>query len=139
MTKREIIEETYKFYTEDPRRRAFKIASISHAGHTEEQSQCLYETEDGRKCAVGRCIDEEKLKAKGRTLKTLPNVGTTGLQDVLGSELDSILKDEYLHHDIDFWMYLQGWHDFEENWNSKGLTTLGIKSYERLLSNFGDL
>jgi hypothetical protein len=100
-TKLEIINETVAYYSEDPKRRA-NVAGFCH-----------YLTDDGRMCAVGRCLSDEGLKIakdyRGR----------------INSKLIALLKEEYHIDNSEFWINLQNLHDSAENWDDNGLTAIG--------------
>ena len=119
MTKLEIIEETVKFYSEDTSRRALN----------EDGSRCEYLTLDGKKCAVGRCLDldsEELLRLNGMG----------GVFNVYRKDL--VFKKEYKGHSVDFWASLQLLHDSESNWTSKGLSGYGLKYLKELEDTYAN-
>lgn len=114
-TKREILEETYKFYSEDVSRRSMDGAN------------CVYNSNDGKQCALGRCCNEIP--------KDFNYEDSYTIFDRFGFH---ILKPEYRIEDEAFWAQLQSFHDFEDNWNEKGITEKGIKFYESLLKEYGN-
>lgn len=118
-TKKEIIEETKIYYSEDVSRRAINTVCG-------EESGCEYLTEDGRMCAVGRCFIEEGLFLYG-----------TSSSYFLEKMID-YFKDEYKIYDVEFWISLQKFHDESTFWDSEGLTSNGINYYEELLRKYGE-
>lgn len=118
-TKIEIINETVKFYSEDTSRRAF----TSDWGFNEEQKGvCCYLTEDGRQCAVGRCLENSADIANG------------GIATVWNT---AKFKPEYEGHDKTFWSDLQNFHDPHIYWNdSSGLTKPGQVHLQKLLEKY---
>lgn len=92
MSKKEIVDETIQYYLEDPTRRAFTLDSKGRI-------MCWYYMEDGRKCAVGRCMIDSSSFATYRF---------TPLQI---AELESLLKPDYRGHSAEFWAQLQQLHD----------------------------
>ena len=109
-SKIEIIEETVAYYSEDTTRRGY------------EYGECLYMTEGGKKCAVGRCMNDYalgKLKGVVEAVDDLEN-------------FQVLLKPEYRGHSIRFWGALQGLHDANKNWNVFGLTSVGKVEVEEL-------
>ena len=89
-TMREIAEETFAFY-EDKKNIAF------------ENWECKYITEDGRCCAVGRCLtNPEKIVDSADDIFTLFKTKQIKFSD---------FKKEYRLKDLDFWGMLQKWHD----------------------------
>lgn len=103
----EIIDETVKYYSEDLNRRAYVPGN-----------GCQYLTEDGRMCAVGRCLENVEEVAK------YFNLGHT-VDDIHESYLD--FKPQYQGLNKTFWNDLQSLHDPDRYWNSKygGLTQAG--------------
>lgn len=122
MTKEEILDETIAFYSEDPKRRAMIPVG-----------RCAYNTEDGRHCAVGRCLKpsllEQGTKLDGnhdsvyrfvQKQNSIP-IGET----VIG--IDNILDDKYKGHTLTFWSELQHIHDNNRHWSDSGLTEIGLE------------
>lgn len=105
MTEEEILTETVLFYAEDPSR-----VARTDVG-------CMYLTADGRKCAVGRCMQDDLSSALFNVIG-----GVTDLQDtaceILGnsSTLDDVLKPQYRGQSLKFWQNLQALHDNSGNW-----------------------
>lgn len=101
-TKIEIIEETVKYYSEDVSRRAVNVL-------------CEYLTDDGRMCAVGRCLYNVK------------QAMDEDVEDWSTHEefFTPVWKKGYAGHEKEFWVDLQNLHDVERYWNDKGLTDLG--------------
>ncbi len=114
LTKLEIIEETAKYYAEDPSRRAI-----------DEINFCSYLTLDGRMCAVGRCLVN-------------PSNLDTSLSGRITEVHLELLKPEYQGHTLDFWKDLQKFHDRPTYWSSEGLTEQGlirVKELKEFYSN----
>jgi len=116
----DLLDETVKFYSEDPSRRA--------VGRNENsQTICRYRTEDGRKCAVGRCLETYDPKIESwsvdRKYSTEPS--------------EFIVKEEYFFEkyrgfDRSFWTELQLFHDGISYWDKKGLNENGEKEVSRI-------
>ena len=122
----EIIHETIKYYTNDPRRRGL-----------DGRGGCLYNTEDNRHCAVGRCFNK-KYKDKGWHL-----FGNEGGLDTLIDEnklsnLDDMLMPRYRGQSFSFWDKLQKFHDADKNWDENGLTEDGLDSVFELYAHKED-
>ena len=117
-TTTEIIEETASFYTS--KNRGYNTAK-----------GCMYRTFDGKKCAVGRCILDEKLDMFAPLRGSILHVAAA-LPDK--EPLDNFLKPEYRGHSLKFWYNIQNLHDMEDNWDSNGITPEGIEYKEQLLS-----
>ena len=87
-TKIEIINETRAWYEGDPSRRSMSPYGI-----------CQYLADDGRTCAVGRCLID-------------PNVPNGSVFDVWDDRsIDEDMKPEYRGHSRSFWEELQNFHD----------------------------
>lgn len=111
----DFLEETVAYYAEDPKRRAVETI----IGHT-TKTRCRYRTEDGRKCAIGRHIPDEKYDPimEGRS------ASHEGILCLLPTEISS-LGDVFLNR-------VQGLHDNDECWDIRGLTSGGEEILERL-------
>jgi len=116
----DILKETIDYYREDPvERRA-----------VDENGDCLYTTEDGRHCAVGRYMREEFLDTEFRENN---GVGVNGMS----SNIDYYLRHDVRGLDVDFWKDLQDMHDTISYWlewsqNTRdvvGLTDRGKEQY----------
>lgn len=115
MTKKEIMLDTFRYYEEDPSRRAVTSSAIS-------KLVCQYITEDNRMCAVGRYLDWGKIHELGYTDAHINNTGDVkSLVSDLNDHNDSfwaILKPEVCVHDAAFWYDLQRFHDNSEYWSN---------------------
>ena len=105
MTTSEMVNETVDFYLQHPEERAYN----------DLMGTCLYKTEDGRKCAVGRMLDEEKLALHQLSTQRLDEWGDINevcynLED-LGLSLNDILKEEYQDAQVEVLNDLQNFHD----------------------------
>ena len=123
MTKTEIINETVAFYSEDVSRRSF----------TADGCWNILTSEDGitRKCAVGRCMNEESISNPANRKSS---VGVFKQND----SIDHILNPEYQGHSADFWAELQVVHDSTGHWDAQGLTPRGIEWINDLLNKYPD-
>lgn len=99
MTNVEFILDTVRFYTEDPDRRAY------HA----DDGSCVYLTDNGNKCAVGRCFSQYGLDHYGHYVGTLDDLYLHINED--HSEIDKILDDQYSDLDWMVMTMMQDWHD----------------------------
>lgn len=99
----EILEETKDFYLEDPER----IAYVGGEG-------CVYLTDDGRKCAVGRMLTPEGLKfaieEKAGGVYSLFRL-VKEHQETTGQNFECF-KPEYQGLSKDFLCKLQEFHDY---------------------------
>lgn len=103
----EFLEDTIKFYSEDVKRRA---AIDVYEG----RSQCFYRTEDGRKCAIGRWIPDDKY-----------NNLMEG-EAVCGKNVMSFLPKKISDLESAFLMAVQALHDISSYWTEEGLSDAGI-------------
>ena len=126
-TKKEIILEIAAFYGEDPSRRAV----VKQDG----RAKCRYLTEDGRKCAVGKCLIEgEKILSVG-----IVGAISAELVDIAVGEienLEDVLMPEYRGHDTYFWERLQEFHDCDVHFTDTGLSKDGVHKLEFLLEQY---
>lgn len=90
MTKAEIITDTVTYYEEDPSRRAYS-----------DQLGYQYQTEDGRRCAIGRYLanpgDITNMRTVAHILKS--------------RDFHLFRKDVRQHTEWEFWQNLQLYHD----------------------------
>lgn len=129
-SKIDIINETYKYYTEDTDKRGL-----------DAENNCVYKNFQGKMCAVGRCINWEKYY-----LTTFKHVGDVfDLADLLdltddlnNKTIDACLLKEYHGHSVKFWQDLQDWHDTNYHWDikNKTITEKGKNQYQILLDKY---
>jgi hypothetical protein len=126
LTKLEIIDETVKFYSKDTTRRSKK------------GGVCLYNSGDGRYCAVGRYLTT-KVKneilvqdCNDSDLEGLVCFLTKTTYKYMMSSLQKILKPSVRGHNPQFWVELQWLHDTSEYWCETGLTQLGELEVKKL-------
>ncbi len=112
MTKIEIIEETVEFYRNNPR------AYDPLVG-------CLYVTSSGLRCAHSRCLNETLIDLK--SIESWQNAG-----HIIMKHGDSIHKDQYRGHRIDFWTDIQNLHDNSMYWSGTELSEEGKQMVESL-------
>lgn len=132
MTRREIIEDVARAYNLDKR-----------ALSSDARVNCTYDCGDGRRCAVGRYVLEERIgEVKAWETTQLTALGRSGgtaattLFRDLGLE---VLKPEVRHVGVDeFWNDLQRFHDNVNNWTETGLTRSGVAEKQRLLDLYGE-
>lgn len=113
-----LLEETINHYSKDTSRRAV------------ENGMCEYLTEDGRMCAVGRCLDKDKVD--------YIDINSVAVDSVLAMYYQPFMA-EYSGYWGKFWDRLQNLHDISHFWNENGLTKLGEEEVEeiKLLINEG--
>jgi hypothetical protein len=117
LTMRQVLEDSYKYYTEDPNGRRAVAAS----------GGCLYLTEDGKKCAVGRYMIDG------------PHQNIDGVFDNHTFEnTESILTTQVQGFNSAFWTSLQDWHDSGIYWDTYNnvINKKGQERYEYLLTLF---
>jgi hypothetical protein len=107
----EILNETVQYYSEDVTRRGVMKSP------DEEYTLCVYLTDTGCMCAVGRCMVAPTRNMIGGVATLHSGIKFTNLEEEL--------KPEYRGHSIEFWQSLQGLHDDSGNWGPKGLTLTG--------------
>ena len=133
-----IIQSTVNYFRRYPHKR----------GLSGEGGGCVYVTDNGCRCAVGKWMTEkvvtnkdfiEELNGNGDLQQIFSDVNCDN--DV--EQLNESLIPDYIHHFDDmmvhdakglsyaFWFSLQVWHDESMNFNKVGLTTQG---YERAVN-----
>lgn len=103
LTALEILNETCAAYTLDTRAR--------------EGYACRFETSDGKRCAVGRCMLPGIAKARDHK--------TTFYDWDSDAALDADLCEQYRGYPLAFWRRLQLLHDNSYHWDSEGLSPQG--------------
>ena len=119
LTIEQIVEETVAAYNVNTR-------ALNCRGN------CVYQTEDGKNCAVGRV-----LKKKYRSTDIRAAVGVGALARAFNkSSLDELIYAHYTGHPIEFWSHLQCLHDNAFNWDSEGLSVKGENEKRAILERF---
>lgn len=111
-SKLDIINETANFYTSKNR--------------AVDPPNCLYVTDDGKRCAVGRCLKEDL------DVKDLDGDVRDLIIEFNVPDIDDLLQEEYKGHSENFWLEIQGFHDLSRIWNEEGLTEYGYLQLEQL-------
>lgn len=118
-----LLNETVQYYSEDTSRRALSKLT------------CLYKTNDGKMCAVGRCLKEGVIDYNHHN-----SLSVSGLLEYYKEE--EIFKQEYVGFDERFWLKLQGLHDEFKYWGENCLNPKGellVERIERFIDGlFGD-
>jgi len=107
----ETLDETVEAYTSETR-----------AAY--EQGGCSYLTDDGRMCAIGRCMLSPGDFMLFQSVRDIA--------DSLDEGIDSVLKPEYRGYPLAFWEALQDLHDTKSNWDERGLTALGREAADEI-------
>lgn len=107
-----VLDDTKEFYHKNPSKRAI------------EPNGCVFETEDGRRCAVGRYL----------TKKDLKNIHGKDMNGGFGPELIRPIVSSAVFKRLPtyFWNDLQTFHDAPVIWDNDGITEIGIKTYNEL-------
>lgn len=117
MTQEQIVREAVAFYTSKNRAVVEKKVDGSYCVST----QCLYLTEEGKMCAVGRCMTKKGLE---RVLVSYAKASAHDLDDAFDG-IDKLLKKKYHGQNISFWANLQRLHDNKHWWYENGITDNG--------------
>ena len=118
-TKLEILTETYLFYHGDVSRRAVV------------KGNCKYHTEDGRRCAIGRCIEGKEMNHFMDRIKY-----DESANPIFQPYMIPYMKENYQINDVEFWLDVQKFHDCPSYWEYYGLTNLGEIAYQKLLVKY---
>jgi hypothetical protein len=117
MTQEQIVRETVAFYTSKNRAAVESVRPDNGCTST----QCLYLTDEGKMCAVGRCMTKKGLE---RVLVSHPKSSAHDLDDAFDG-IDKVLKKKYHGQNISFWSNLQRLHDNKNWWDENGITENG--------------
>jgi hypothetical protein len=117
MTQEQIVRETVAFYTSKNR----AVVETVRPDNGCTSTQCLYLTEEGKMCAVGRCMTKKGL---GRVLLSYHKASVHDLDDAFDG-IDRLLKKKYHGQNISFWANLQRLHDNKNWWDENGITEKG--------------
>jgi hypothetical protein len=116
-TRQELLNNTIAFYSEDVTRRAYD----------KESEQCMYQTPDGRNCAIGR-----ELKSPSTFGVATHSIGS-GISSIeLMRELPkrlSSMGDKFLND-------IQMFHDKDDYWGADGLTLSGKDRVNTICNNY---
>lgn len=116
MTQEQIVRETVAFYTSKNRAAVEKKLDEDCVS-----TQCLYLTEEGKMCAVGRCMTKKGLE---RVLVSHHRASAHDLDGAFDG-IDKLLKKKYHGQNIAFWANLQRLHDNKNWWDENGITEQG--------------
>lgn len=114
LTTHQIIDETVAYYEKNIRAR--------------NDIWCEYLTDDGRMCAVGRCLTPRSLQI-AQTEFEGKDFGSLNLNRIK-------FKAQYTGKCDDFWLELQSLHDSEKYWNGNHLTDMGEIKVKALKERF---
>jgi hypothetical protein len=117
MTKEQIVRETVAFYTSKNRAAVESVDPDNGCTST----QCLYLTDEGKMCAVGRCMTKKGLEL---VLVSYLKSSAHDLDDAFDG-IDKLLKKKYRGQNISFWANLQCLHDNKNWWDENGITEKG--------------
>ena len=112
LTTHQIIDETVEYYKNNPR--------------AKQRTWCEYLTDDGKMCAVGRCLTPKSLEIvhkeyEGKSISDIPSFK---------------LKSRYEGHSVTFWFCLQSFHDCDHCWDGNKLTEDGERRVKVLKEKF---
>lgn len=106
------LEDTYEYYNEDVNRRSF--AETENGAVT-----CLYKNKDaGTMCAIGRFLEDAYD----------PKMENKAVDDIF-----ELLPDKLKELGKGFLWAVQSFHDDDCNWDSEGISKIGMKKYNQLL------
>jgi len=114
LTTHQIIDETVEYYKNNPR-------GI-------QGENCEYLTDDGKMCAVGRCLTPKSVQIAQTKFngKTFDNLDKSIIK----------FKSKYQGHSDTFWYNLQFLHDAKKNWDGNKLTEEGERRVKILKEKF---
>lgn len=127
-TKLEIIEETVAYYSEDVFRRGLDTRG------------CVYESVEGKHCAVGRCLINPKKLQDAVQDDEYESGSICDIYRQYDGYFQELFKEEYRGHSFIFWKKLQQIHDdsWGEYWTEEGITEKGIEAVNKLKEKYSD-
>jgi hypothetical protein len=121
----EVVRQTIEFYKGSPAQRAVS------------NGVCEYVSNDGRRCAVGRCMLESikhgEYCGTWSALRPGDKLKPLNMNALKAEERELLLKPEYRGLSGQMWGRLQYWHDEPIFWNAEGLTPHGKQEADELL------
>lgn len=84
---------------------------------------CCYLTDDGKMCAVGRCLNEKGLAAFSAYEAVHGGFGVCSIPSSIS--LSDSLQDEYKNISIVVWDRIQSLHDDDDRWCDEGISDEG--------------
>lgn len=115
--RKEFLEDTCRYYSEDVSRRAIEMHPIYL------EYRCRYKTSDGKKCAIGRHIPDEKYDTD------IEGFG-------INKKLVSLIPEKIIDLGTDFLSKIQLFHDCNDNWNENGLSGHGQVVFRQIEKEF---
>jgi hypothetical protein len=97
---------------------------------------CSYLSDDGRMCAVGRCLKPEYLETFHEIEENLSATGAFGTaiceifesSRLEGLGISDVVRGEYSDIKLEDWKKVQRLHDHPDNWDENGLSGRGRKA-----------
>lgn len=122
-TKQEILNFVVWYYSRYPRAVDYTENGLN---------MCNYLTKDGKaRCAHSIFIKTEHIPA----IMDSDNVSASGVIKGMG---DSIHRERYQGHSIEFWSRVQQLHDTNHFWDSEGLTKKGRLAVDNIIHMYKD-
>ena len=112
--RRLFLDKTVEYYGEDLSRRAIN-----------EDDSCYYRASDGKKCAIGRHIPDDKYSEdiEGNFVKAIFNLLPSEIQEFGTKFLSNV---QMLHDENEYWNYKEG----------KGLSERGKQKYDYIIKRY---
>ena len=126
MTELELLEDTIKYYSENPERRCVNVKSCYYSPITANKESI------SEGCAIGRHLDKDFALQIDKLDSNDKFYGDSGIIKVLSfmlkeEENKSKFPDWMLKMSPDFLSEIQGLHDVNSNWDKNGLTQEGLE------------
>lgn len=112
------------------------VAHYNSGNRASYGTACVYKSDIGNMCAVGRCLTEDALKVF-HAVEQDQSFGIECIPTQIKNEypcFDSMFQEKYHGVHIKVWSAMQDLHDTDEHWDENGLTQEG-KNY--ILTTFG--
>jgi hypothetical protein len=118
-----MLENTVAYYSENPKeRRAVQ-------GNDDSPSNCVYSSDTGQHCAVGRWIDYDVFDLAEFNEAT----AVEDIFDYYDNNEEDIFVPEARGYALAFWQNLQYLHDKKQNWTDTGLSEEGEAAKQKII------
>lgn len=114
-TEKQIVNAVLEEYSDPTQRSLYK---------NQEGGTCLYLSDNGNKCGVGRFMTDEALAICGKSSKKISTLS-------LKYGLDNLMQEKYKGFSVLFWKKIQTLHDTDHFWSEDGVTEDGLAYAKR--------
>jgi len=124
-----LLEDTMEAY--NSQNRSVSYYEDDEGNPTKEEMECIYRSDDGRKCAIGRWFPEDN-----DIFESIIK-GNRGIDVLTKKELEALYSiEEFNGVSESFLKAIQDLHDVPENWDLNGLTLRGREKSQDIIKEF---